>query len=342
MATRNSKDTTGRKGCVAFGAAMMALASLLVSLLLSYQHEMSFTGVIANNTMSLARPLRRLSRHLPGTRAARRYVRDDAQRTIGRRDYAFAADGARIIPDMTTGTFHLSSKSISPHPAKVILRDNLHGGRCWLMPSTKGQVGIVAAERLRPTHITIDHVPRDVADEIGRAPRRMRAWAYVEGSQGLEQLHKLQESSPQLVGNGPNVKGHYTDFLHMVDFEYDINATHYIQTFAIDRRFQELGLDYGIFTFEVLNNWGSASTCIYRIRIHGITAECESLHRVTMFIPLVLTLVCRVSVLVHIFVVSVVCLSILLSIPFRLSCHVMAMKRPTSSRHVAASCGLNP
>ncbi|KAI1782408.1 hypothetical protein LXA43DRAFT_977589 [Ganoderma leucocontextum] len=207
--------------------------------------------------------------HLPGTRAARRYVRDATHRTIGRRDYAFAADGARIVPDITTGTFHLSSKSSSPHPADVILRDNLHGGRCWLIPGTQGQVGIVAAERLHPTHITVDHVPRGIADDIGWAPRRMRAWGYVEGSQNRELLRKFQESTHQTVGDGPNVKAHYTTFIHMADFEYDVNATHYIQMFAVDRRFQELDLDYGIFVFEVLDNWGSASTCIYRVRIHG-------------------------------------------------------------------------
>ena len=274
----SGKDSVGRRSCRVVGAATFTLVSLILALLLPYTQDPSFSIQLTNGTAYLTRPLRHLSVHLPGTHTSCRHACDALSHTIGRRDYAFAADGARIAPDLTAGTLHLSSKALSPHPAAVILRDNLHGGRCWSIPGKEGQVGIVAAERLHPTHITIDHVPRDVADDVGCAPRRMRAWAYVEGSQSEEKARQFQDSAPHPAGDGPRVKGPYNTFIHMIDFEFNIHAQHHIQTFAIDQRSRELDLSYGVFVVEVLDNWGSETTCIYRIRIHGRpSSTCELL-----------------------------------------------------------------
>lgn len=219
--------------------------------------------VISTSAAQLVQPFRHLH---PGSAA-----RGIELRRIGRRDYAFGADGARIAPELTTGTHH--------HSANVILRDNLQGGRCWSIPDRSGQVGIVTAERIRPTHITVDHVPREAADDIATAPRHMRVWAYVEGPH-RDKVRQFQRSTSSVEVDGPKFTGSYSMFFHIADFEYDVYAQHHIQTFAVKETARAMDLDYGIFVVEVLDNWGREKTCIYRIRIHGHSYNaCESLLR---------------------------------------------------------------
>lgn len=263
------KDPLRRRCCYTFSATVsVTIVAAFLALLSMYQQDPSSLHQLSKRAVQVVTPLRRL--------VLRSSTRQTEILRIGRRDYAFGADGARIAPDLTTGTFHISSKFQTRHSADVILRDNLHGGRCWTIPSKDGQVGVMTSHRIHPTHITIDHIPQEVADDIGQAPRRIRAWAHVEGSHNKEKAVRFQRSA-RVEEDGPKVKGHYAMFVHLADFEYNPGAQYHVQTFPVDAQLGELDLDYGVFVFEVLDNWGSDSTCIYRIRIHGCaTHTCKS------------------------------------------------------------------
>ena len=186
---------------------------------------------------------------------------------IGRRDHALAADGGSIYARLTSGPTWLLAAGNS-HPAQVLLRDNLHGGRCWAFDGSRGQVGIRVPTRIRPTAITIDHVPRQVADDPQQAPHRLRLWAAVDGEANKEKFAKYTASSPPAVANGPLITHGYT-FMHLADFRYDLDMANPVQTFSIHPQAQALGMDFGVFVVEVLDNWGGSLTCVYRIRLHG-------------------------------------------------------------------------
>ena len=129
-------------------------------------------------------------------------VQDILVAQIGRRDDALAADGGRIYARLTSGPTWLSATGNS-HPAQVLLRDNLRGGRCWTFDGSRGQVGVRVPTRIRPTAVNIDHVPREVAEDLQQAPRGLRLWAAVDGEANRERFKIYTASSysplPRLV-----------------------------------------------------------------------------------------------------------------------------------------------
>ncbi|RPD69587.1 hypothetical protein L226DRAFT_471403, partial [Lentinus tigrinus ALCF2SS1-7] len=194
-------------------------------------------------------------------------VRQSYLRQFTPRDHALAVDGACIVPNLSTRTETSPSRSHKPtssHPAEVILRENLHGGSCWTLPASHGQVGIRLPHVIHPSSVTIDHLPKEILQDIGQAPRRMRLWGTLDGDvnaqlygEALDQLHE-----------GPPITEGYT-FVHLADFEYDVYADHPIQTFPVQAHVYEKRLHIGVFVIELLDNWGSQETCLYRLRIHG-------------------------------------------------------------------------
>ncbi len=210
----------------------------------------------------------RLAQHIEAA------VREAMLRQLGPRDYALALDGAKIVPALTTGTPPPDYGQLgrpSTHPAHVILRENLHGGRCWNMSTVDGQVGIALPEIIRPTAVAIEHLPVEIADEGGiQAPHDMRLWGLLEGRANIERHDALapQEHISSVPATGPPITGGYT-FVRLADFEYDVSAPGHIQAFPIDPRMRRAALEFAVFVIEILNNWGGNATCLYRVRIHG-------------------------------------------------------------------------
>ncbi|KAI1789840.1 hypothetical protein LXA43DRAFT_973981 [Ganoderma leucocontextum] len=192
------------------------------------------------------------------------------QHVSGLRDYAFQADGARIVPKLTTG--EVSKPRNGPHNRpEVILRPNFDGGHCWTIPDTHGQVGVSVTRLIYPSHITVDHVPAGFADNVDEAPRRMRLWGSVDGSQNGDRYKKyfsIYSGSNPSPSRAPPITNGY-QFVHLADLEYDIKAASHVQTFPVYHHIPPLQMDFGVFVVEILDNWGGSSTCLYRLRIHG-------------------------------------------------------------------------
>ncbi|KAI0688935.1 hypothetical protein C8Q76DRAFT_634855 [Earliella scabrosa] len=187
---------------------------------------------------------------------------------IGQRDHALEEGDTRIVSSLT------SNNSIPPptpsyHPARVILRDNSHGGPCWLVASTRGQVGISLPYVTYPTSVTLDHIPPWEAERRGRAPRSVRLWGMLEGKANTERYELVQPFFPPalLQHAGPPVMQGRT-FLLLADFEYQLASKH-VQTFPVYQHIQDSKLVFGLYVVEILQNWGDAHTCIHRVRIHG-------------------------------------------------------------------------
>ncbi|KZT31883.1 hypothetical protein SISSUDRAFT_958982, partial [Sistotremastrum suecicum HHB10207 ss-3] len=165
---------------------------------------------------------------------------------VARRDYALYDSGAASIPAWTSPTFNFRSishsKSNGPDEA---LRSNTQVGHCWPTPGSSGRLGIRLSDAVIISHITIDHLPIELAPDISTAPRKYSLWGY----------------------HPANVDG---ALIHLSEGEYDIRSTSHIQTFPVFEAITRLNLSYIAVLLDIQSNWGSLDhTCLYRVRIHG-------------------------------------------------------------------------
>ncbi len=202
-----------------------------------------------------------------------RSIRAALKDPVGRRDFALAADGAKIVPKLTS-TFELfSDLSSSPaRPPEMILDEDMRSGSHWFIPDSQGQVGIKLPAFIYPTHVTIDHVNREIAADIRQAPRHMVLWGLVDGS-GNEQRRlafqdEFRESALNSTGIAPPI-AHNVTFLPLASFEYAVDNDRNVQTFPIDPTVLASRIYFGAVVLEIKTNWGASSTRLYRVRIHG-------------------------------------------------------------------------
>ncbi|KAI0371019.1 hypothetical protein BV20DRAFT_943066 [Pilatotrama ljubarskyi] len=195
------------------------------------------------------------------------------------RDYALHVDGGRVWSPLTTNQSE-STPAESPHqhhPPEVALSEDIHIGNCWLSLHMPSQLAVVLDRLIYPTNVTIDHIPLEIATDIGQAPRRILLWGVVEGAVNHGRHHDMQQACQQpcpdaAARSGPSVRSDTDTYALLANFTYDIYAALHIQTFQIDPRIVESRMYFGIFVLEILDNWGSNSICLYRLRIHGSDA----------------------------------------------------------------------
>ncbi|KZT02918.1 uncharacterized protein LAESUDRAFT_611137, partial [Laetiporus sulphureus 93-53] len=125
-----------------------------------------------------------------------------------------------------------------PRPPSVVLGKSLHAGVCWPMNGSTGHLGLRLPSAMHVTHISIDHIPLDLTEDIQAAPRDLVLWGLSE------------------------------DLVPLASISYDIYAPAYRQLFETDVRFQALSFD--MLVLEVLSNWGASEfTCLYSVRLQG-------------------------------------------------------------------------
>ncbi len=102
---------------------------------------------------------------------------------VGRRDFALHADGGRVLPELTKvakgGGWTQPLSGSSPEHA---ITDDSRIGHCWSIPGSAAQLGIQLSEMIFPTHVSIDHIPVEIAADIGQAPRTVVLWGALDGS----------------------------------------------------------------------------------------------------------------------------------------------------------------
>ena len=200
---------------------------------------------------------------------------------IGRRDFALYSSGGSVVHVLTTSVEDANStQSTGQNPPEPIapgtnrinlpelaLSDDLHMDHCWRLHDRSGQLGIMLSEMILVTHVTIDHLARDMTSDISTAPRRMILWGVIDGQDNMDKVEALVNASDR-GSLGPPITAGYT-YIHLQSFSYDIHAPFHIQTFHVAESVVALGLDIGLLVLEVLDNWGGPSTCLYRVRVHG-------------------------------------------------------------------------
>ncbi|RPD53695.1 hypothetical protein L226DRAFT_456018, partial [Lentinus tigrinus ALCF2SS1-7] len=207
-------------------------------------------------------------------RAISRALRDP----VGRVDFALHANGGRVIPDLTVAfppagqASHATGATLED--AQLAIMDDLRIGQCWSIPGQAAQLGLRLADLVHPTHVSIDHIPAEIAARIDEAPRAMVLWGTVDGSVNEAHLRNVTErpnpsSLPGLRGRSqPSLTCGHT-YVPLAYFEYDIRSSSHVQTFKVQQQFIDAGVYTGVMVLEILGNWGGSSTCLYRVRIHG-------------------------------------------------------------------------
>lgn len=191
-----------------------------------------------------------------------------AARGLRMPDYALKANGGRIAKKLTSGDRNfLGFRTDNPDAA---IDDDVHAGRCWKFSAFPSQIGVRLPRMIYPSHVSIDHLPQDVIIDMGQAPRNMTLWGVVDGKNNTKIFKSLLAANhyPDILARAPPIA---KDFLWapLVSFAYDIHDSDIVQTFHVSPEYKDNGISFGIMALEVLSNWGSDVTCLYRMRIHG-------------------------------------------------------------------------
>ncbi|KAI0364230.1 hypothetical protein BV20DRAFT_956648 [Pilatotrama ljubarskyi] len=205
---------------------------------------------------------------------------------VGLPDFALRAHGAGVLKELTTPkppskslqdpekpsiNPGRSSRFAEPLGPDVALTDDMHIGKCWSVPDVKAQLGIRLSEMIYPTHVSIDHIPAEIAADAGAAPRSMVLWGAVDGPQNevlLEELGLRNALSSFIARSAPPVSFGYI-FIPLAAFDYDIHASSTVQTFPVHQAIIDSRMYVGVVVLEITDNWGGNGTCLYRIRVHG-------------------------------------------------------------------------
>ncbi|KAH9831926.1 uncharacterized protein C8Q71DRAFT_714738 [Rhodofomes roseus] len=196
-------------------------------------------------------------------------IRAHAIASRGQHDFALRAAGGRIVPALTTGCtsmFHWSCNGPS-----VAIDEDVRVGQCWDIRALPAQLGVVLPKIIQPSHVTVEHLPKEINSDIGTAPRNMTLWGIVDGKANIALFEDLLRDDPGLEALGRRRPHIATDhrYAPLLSFTYDVDGEDAIQTFGISERFRTTQMSFAVFVLEVEDSWGGASTCLYRVRIHG-------------------------------------------------------------------------
>ncbi|EIW83739.1 hypothetical protein CONPUDRAFT_70697 [Coniophora puteana RWD-64-598 SS2] len=226
---------------------------------------------------------------------------------IARRDYALFGGGARVIKTLTTDTHLKPPESILGSisgwwkgyndawrhikPTSVILEPDISVGECWSLSGSSGHVGIYLQERIVVTNITIDHAPPDLlsTQQQQSAPRSIKIWALLDPSYVEEMVADAGSGSlcwhigelefcrsTHFLTDTPSKPYHKNDvFVALTRFTYQKDAPSHVQTFAVPDELLVPKFATQIVVVELLTNWGSDTTCLYRKKRGACLCEGE-------------------------------------------------------------------
>ncbi|EIW84799.1 hypothetical protein CONPUDRAFT_149670 [Coniophora puteana RWD-64-598 SS2] len=127
------------------------------------------------------------------------------QGRAGLPNFALHSTGAQVVTELTTlaamtpswWTRFLGHSRLSAYPPETALAVGNRLGTCWNMGSRSGQLGISLTEPVIVSHVTVEHISRQLTHDIKLAPRLLVFWGLVDEKDtalGLE--NQLRRSPP--------------------------------------------------------------------------------------------------------------------------------------------------
>ncbi|KAK9696102.1 hypothetical protein K7432_012638 [Basidiobolus ranarum] len=198
---------------------------------------------------------------------------------LGLPDYALYSGGGRVIPSLTSVSYHVPSKSMiaraaakvfglsalgSGNPPTTALNPDIHLGKCWPFPGNQGNLTVLLSRSIIPTDFSIEHVPRSVAIDVSSAPKKLAVYGLYE---------KTDDMPKEIDGELLEHEGKIYVQQFLSTYEYDVNSSRHVQTFPVQAQIK-LSQPVRIVQLRVLSNYGQDTyTCLYRFRVHGKIAE---------------------------------------------------------------------
>lgn len=245
------------------------------------------------------------------TQAARRYIDNlpvqeiesgspptTAQESLDQyADYASQLIGGMIAPFITSPSYDYTAagdrwyywlfgrpQRVYPAPVTAITPTK-DVGNCWPFAGDHGTVGIRLARPLYPTHVSVEHIPPQIAIDISSAPRDIEFWARFDDKDDRERVESVaaravgqikwgpgrlwdRESHEAPEGPSGNV---FDNFVKLAAFKYDIaKGKPKVQTHELGVDFMNLNITARTVIFRITSNWGHPTfTCLYQVKVHG-------------------------------------------------------------------------
>ncbi|XP_051840436.1 SUN domain-containing protein 3 [Antechinus flavipes] len=166
-------------------------------------------------------------------------------------DYALKSAGASIVEAGTSESYKNNKAKLYWHgigflsyemPPDVILQPDVHPGKCWAFPGSKGHTTIKLVRKIIPTAVTMEHISEKISPSgnTHSAPKDFSVYGLKDECKGEE--------------------------IFLGQFMYNKKGTT-VQTFQLQNGVFE---SFPYVKLKILNNWGHPKyTCLYRFRVHG-------------------------------------------------------------------------
>ncbi|KAH7903249.1 hypothetical protein BJ138DRAFT_1120565 [Hygrophoropsis aurantiaca] len=141
---------------------------------------------------------------------------------LGLRNFAWRSEGALIINDLTSTSLYTQSsletwkinlrswitgidlntlKGLSP---TTVLLDDMNMGGCWAMRGRAGRLpGVALTSFVNISHITINHMPAQLASDITTAPREIVLWGRIERSANVAGINRIRGNNAHNISALP-------------------------------------------------------------------------------------------------------------------------------------------
>ena len=169
----------------------------------------------------------------------------------------------------------------------MALEDDVRVGSCWEFSGGTGHIGIILSETVHISDVTIDYVLPELisAPAVRKAPQGMVLWGMIEDD-NIETLRQSNDPELQLLlysspthlfppsilpGHPlpPSISSSYRHYLRLAEFQFNVTTRPILQSFPILEVVRKHRIPFHVVVLQVTSNWGSNSTCLYHVGIHG-------------------------------------------------------------------------
>jgi hypothetical protein len=154
--------------------------------------------------------------------------------------------------------------------AQVVFNKKGDVDECWKFPGSIAQVAIQLPRAAVLSHFTLGRASSVVLS----SPVNITVWGLVEDSHGRHLLDinpsLINDLMAELNNDFPAPSLPEIMFLPLTSIFYDPNSTDGIQEFTIFPELDSAGIEFGTIIFQFYSDWGSSSTTVCCLDVHGI------------------------------------------------------------------------
>ncbi|XP_006460510.1 hypothetical protein AGABI2DRAFT_117451 [Agaricus bisporus var. bisporus H97] len=196
------------------------------------------------------------------------------------RNVALWADGARHVKALTSSTYEVKQNGFfqyfwrtkdAPVPPSHVLNGAVTS-YCWELAGSNGQFGARLSEPSRVAAFSILHAHRRTLSSVAasKAPKAFALWGLYPASTLVPQGTVSRPVSAFLKSsNLPSGVRHNDVWISLMNGTYDQASPRARQYFNISSTLRfALSQPIDVVVLEILDNWGSNTTCLYGFGVH--------------------------------------------------------------------------